>query len=130
MSRETFTPGGKLPDPTRWTEPPPPPQHSESAAPTGHPPAGPGVETAGQAGANGGGGVRTTRPVNMRPKTTEELAASPALSAAQMERLAGLRAPADKIRTRLAAVLEANAARCLDDDGDRSAVLAALMEAI
>ena len=35
-----------------------------------------------------------------------------------------------QLRTRLAAVLEANAGRCLDDDGDRAAVLAALLEAV
>jgi hypothetical protein len=70
-----------------------------------------------------------------RPKTAQELAASPRLDPAQTERLAGLTRRIDQRpgwvdRAKFAAVLEANAGRSLDDPDDRAAVLEALCAAL
>ena len=65
-----------------------------------------------------------------RPKTSAELASSPRLSAEQTAALARLTVAPGLLQHRIAAVLEQNAGRCLDDDADRHAVLTAFMEAL
>ena len=66
-----------------------------------------------------------------RPKTSAELASSPRLSAEQTAALARLTVGAPGLlQHRIAAVLEQNAGRCLDDEADRHAVLTAIMEAL
>ena len=65
-----------------------------------------------------------------RPKTSAELASSPRLSAEQTAALARLTVAPGLLQHRIAAVLEQNAGRCLDDEADRHAVLTAIMEAL
>ena len=61
-----------------------------------------------------------------RPKSAAELAASPALSRDQLERLHAMTAQVPSMEDRIRAVLEEECARCLDDSHDREALVIAL----